>query len=253
MFGEILHLVLETLYKPYAATKRLINKKEIDDILKQLEESSVLTDSFKKVYGESGTKGRNVLIEGVIKNLVKKVLEQDKAYSPFSIEALETEGSTKETDFSMELPVRSGNKTIGVKLKGKIDRVDLKDGLYRIIDYKTGNIERRFKSISEIFSDKPNKTIHQALFYSMLYEHKFPDRNYAVGIISTKDIYSDKATWKLQHAGSEIDQMKPELVQEYQEVLSGVIEEILNPELPFRQTEDAKTCGMCEYNSICGR
>ncbi|RZL07542.1 MAG: hypothetical protein EOO89_22920 [Pedobacter sp.] len=60
-----------------------------------------------------------------------------------------------------------------IKLFGIIDRVDLKDGKYRIVDYKTGSDKLRYNTIEECFDTdcgNINKALVQTLFYTYVYE-----------------------------------------------------------------------------------
>ena len=36
-------------------------------------------------------------------------------------------------------------------------------------------------------------------------------------------------------------------------VLDGLLAELADPAVPFRRTEDAKTCQWCDFKNICGR
>ena len=43
------------------------------------------------------------------------------------------------------------------------------------------------------------------------------------------------------------------LNEAYTEQLKGVIGEIFDPEVPFRQTSNKKACRYCDYRLLCGR
>jgi len=39
----------------------------------------------------------------------------------------------------------------------------------------------------------------------------------------------------------------------FEELLTGLLEKILDPEIPFIQTEDAENCTYCPFTAICTR
>jgi len=41
--------------------------------------------------------------------------------------------------------------------------------------------------------------------------------------------------------------------EDFQKMLQGVLEELFNPEIPFRQTSVPKICAYCDYKLLCGR
>ena len=41
--------------------------------------------------------------------------------------------------------------------------------------------------------------------------------------------------------------------EEFRQTLQGVLEELFNPEIPFRQTSVAKNCDYCDYKLLCGK
>ena len=84
------------------------------------------------------------------------------------------------------------NKNHSIKLRGFIDRLDFKDNMYRIIDYKTGEINSlHLNSIGELIekADK-KKEAFQLLFYWYLLKKTQGDNiNYRLGIFHFKNIY----------------------------------------------------------------
>ena len=74
--------------------------------------------------------GQRLVVREVVKRFAGRILEMDKHYAPFSIEALE------EGDLNLTLDIN--RYPHHVILGGKIDRVDSNEKEWRIIDYKTG-------------------------------------------------------------------------------------------------------------------
>ncbi len=131
-FGNILHHTMEDLYKPFLGM--MLNADSIKNIRKGVVNS--IKRSFARYYGQEysadfNLEGKNILGLEIIKNYVLKILEKDELACPFEIVGLEQK-------YSYDIPINLSQKHVKVGLRGIIDRVDLKNGVIRIIDYKTG-------------------------------------------------------------------------------------------------------------------
>src|SRR5690606_17686924 len=98
--------------------------------------------------------GQRLIVREVVRRFADRILAMDRAYAPFTIEGLEQEG------INYTLPFDGDRK---VTLSGKIDRVDLRDDVLRIIDYKTGKDALDFASLDSLFdrNGKRNKAAFQ--------------------------------------------------------------------------------------------
>jgi acyl-CoA-binding protein len=146
---------------------------------------------------------------------------------------------------------------VEVALGGVIDRLDRKDGVVRLIDYKTGKDTKKVKSVASLFDrdDKGrNKAAMQTMLYAYFYQTKHPENRLPLkpGIFNIKEIYNPKFNPFLQLDGVEINDYR-ELAEEFEEGLSGLLGEIFDPEQPFDQTDKVEKCVYCAYKEICGR
>jgi hypothetical protein len=265
IFGDLLHSVLEQLYTGLLEAKGSI-RVEKEDFLRlyaRLNDENTLLEAFRKHYsfGQFRIEGRNLLVKEVIRKLAHRILQIDEAYAPFEILGLETDGKSLETDFTLDFPVMLGGEQVYVGLKGKIDRIDSKDGFVRIIDYKSGLVTRGFTDIASLFSGDPvhrNKTVSQALFYALLFREKNPGKPFTAGIYSTREIFMPDFSSRLYtgkgRSREELAQITPGLLDDYKAHLARFFaDEMFNPEKPFTQTDDRKSCSNCSYNRICRR
>ena len=92
----------------------------------------------------------------------------DLAYAPFVMEALGAGGFAVILSNWISSPG-------SVLISGKIDRVDRKDKILRVIDYKTGKDQLDFDSIASLFSreGKRNKAAFQTMLYALLYKVEY--------------------------------------------------------------------------------
>lgn len=233
VFGNIIHFVMESFYK----NKTSISGTCIEN-LKPLVEQEVETNIRSLFPSPAGNlTGKNSLLKTVIIDLISKILTQDQKETPFNIIGLET-------TYAMELEIADAM----VSVYGKIDRLDEKGGIIRIIDYKTGkDTLPKILKVDSLFQDISRKATFQLLFYAMLYKHLVPESKIIAGIYSMR-AFSGGISFLNEGAEVSDDQ-----IAEFKEKLTGLITEITNPHIDFSQTNDPKRCRFCAYKEICNR
>ena len=134
-----------------------------------------------------------------------------------------------------------------------MDRIDEKNNIVRIIDYKTGGFE--FKKYNpdnpsgyfeELITNPDYKENFQAFFYGYFYSKTNADRKINVGIYPVKKIL--KGVKELKE-----DFIDPQEFDMFGESLKKLISEITDINVPFTKTEDEKRCTYCPYSEICYR
>ncbi|MDN5202981.1 PD-(D/E)XK nuclease family protein [Fulvivirgaceae bacterium BMA10] len=264
VFGNLLHHTMELLYQEFTERKGTMSIDPMDfEALRKLS-AEVVEKAFKKQYGlEDSEKaftfeGRNIIVREIIKKFAGKILEWDQLYAPFEIVGLETD---RRDGYSIQIPIRRSDVAESVSLRGIIDRIDKKDDVVRVIDYKTGRDEKKVESIASLFDrdhDKRNKAAMQTFIYGLLYKTKYPNENVKVlpGIFNSKEMFGDDFDLRLfmreekhYHA---VDDIIPYL-EEIHEHLTKLLTEVFGTDQPFDQTEDLKKCRNCPYRDICHR
>ena len=194
--------------------------------------------------------GRNLVLERIILAYVVKTLEydlkllMDKGLPSFRILGLER---------------RMGWRFKGFAFTGSADRIDsFAPGTARIVDYKTGKVEKADVDIrddnalqvaEQLFAplnEKRPKIALQLFLYDM-YAGSEPDlagREICNVIYPTAQLFS-----------GEIREMPQSGVfrEAVEERLAGLLDEIVDLEVPFRRTDEPKTCAICDFKVICGR
>lgn len=254
--GNIVHKALEILYLPYL--KKPLCTADVDEMHSRSDEAIALAFSEKYTGGEIGF-GWNKLISEVIRNFVKTFLineksfikEQEKINNYLTVEALE-----ERVSFSVSLPGLNDE----ILLKGFIDRVDKVNNMLRIIDYKTGKVEKtelKFDSWEDFADSDKNGKALQILMYAWLFRKKYPEQSlpFNAGIFGLQKPRQGLICFGIeskngQSSGIAIDQ--PEL-DSFEEILMQIIAELYNREVPFAKTDNLKTCRVCEFREICHR
>ena len=165
--GTIIHKVLENLYKPYLNKNMEINN--YSDMLNNLE--SNLFKEYKKLYnGENIKVGSNYITFEIMKKLIQNFLKKEK-------ETISKGNKIKiisiEEKFNKSLEIKGLNFPINIK--GTVDRIDVYNNKLRIIDYKSGVINKSnlsFKDWNSIVNDEKKSALFQVLIYSYVFRDK---------------------------------------------------------------------------------
>jgi CRISPR/Cas system-associated exonuclease Cas4 (RecB family) len=249
IIGSVLHKILENLYKPLEG--KLIDEKIIDDINSETDKNfeKILEESVRDCNSDYVLReysGKNYLFKNIIYKLLKRVLENEKKEIPFRISKIEEV-------IEDELLINVKGKEIKVNIFGRMDRIDEKNGITRIIDYKTGGFE--FKNYNpnnqndyfeKLITNPDYKENFQAFFYGYFYSRQNLDKKINVGIYPIKKIQEGIKEIKEDF----INQVEYDI---FKEKLKKLISEIHDSKIPFTKTEDGKRCVHCPYSEICYR
>lgn len=228
--GTIIHGALEELYKPFIG--RILTAEDIKNCLAKID--SEVLNQFKKIYKEGEiNKGRNLLAFEVAKrnvlNFLKLELEALENGDVIQIIALETTYERTLTDARLPFPVL---------IKGNVDRIELRNGRIRIVDYKTGKVEQRnvaLKDWNGLTEDIKNEKIIQVLAYAFMFEELALGQEMEVGIISFKNLKSGFLPFKFTQDKEVFDIISPEIMENYLEQIVFLLQQILDVTIPFEE------------------
>ena len=259
-FGNVVHRTLEYVYLNSMQNKASRNIDVSDFYLLESAVEGAMEKAFKEEFGMKGKKrfhykDRNVVMSEIIKKIVYKVINADKEYMPFQVISLE-----RENKYENYLKIEVGDRFYDIKLGAEIDRVDKKDGLVRIIDYKTGrdeteigDLENLFKRDIETKYKNSRKAGFQTFFYAWLYAQKFGrDNSIKPSLFNIKKLFQPDFNYSFTSHGEKIEDVRIYL-ESFEENLKLLLEEIYDLGTPFSQTEEIEKCSYCEYKNICER
>lgn len=257
-FGTIFHAVMEDIYEGHKG--KLVMADYIEEVIQNVHYlRATIRKSFARHFMNREDvpelEGYNYLIGEVLRKYVIRVLEEDKKHTPFLY-------VDSEMKLRSSCSLKDGRK---VRLTGSIDRVDEKDGIVRIIDYKTGNGKSEFTSVSQLFDrnekDRP-KAVMQVQMYSMLYNEKYRPAAIEPNIFYLRGFFNvgneTQITFKPRKdddSGLEGGAVKDFLPFEkgFRASFLQCLEEIFDAEIPFNQTDNDKVCEYCAFTTICKR
>ncbi|WP_207508807.1 PD-(D/E)XK nuclease family protein [Telluribacter humicola] len=174
-----------------------------------------------------------------------------------------------------EVQLEIGGTPVTIQVGGKIDRVELShDGTLYVMDYKTGsvqlsgsrNLSDPVKKEQILLTDTDIKAgyerqlwLYKYLMYKKMVDGSglvindvtYPSESYRIqsGFYSFREPTSLKASQLdlVEDGGAE------PFIAESERLLKVLVSGLLNPEEPFRQTQDLNVCVYCDYRGICGR
>lgn len=237
--GDCVHKVLENILKPHCGVplKAEVLKEALDQLPTYMEQA------FKELYsGGRNTEGRNRFLYSVAEAQLSHILKNEIAH---------LEGGERLTINAVEETIHDYPLLEGVNLKGKIDRVDTLDGSLRIIDYKTGKLEKKDITYHDGDEQMPGKWL-QLMWYALLYARKLPATHsplptLRVGIYPLRNLRSDVklATW------NDSEEIKGEQLDNFESLLREKAEELMNPAIAFTATPSSTACAFCPVKNYC--
>ena len=143
-----------------------------------------------------------------------------------------------------------------VNLYGIIDRIDQKNGLVRIVDYKTGSDDLRFSSIDDAFDThgkKQNKALIQTLFYTHVYEQANAKEWVEPNIYSVRNMRKDGAWFMEGKEKTKLNGVRLESIKtEFQNLLQLKLAELFDENIPFTPTTVESSFTYSPYVTLCG-
>jgi hypothetical protein len=257
--GTFIHEVLETMYTPYCKRDLEGNLKNplppkigVADI-EHMEKSYelLMSEAFSRFFGgqpENYLKGKNYLSFTMALELTKRFLKHEKSLIQKTGKSIAIEALEERLEDTLEIEIFGTKKT--VKLKGFADRVDSIDDEIRIIDYKTGKVDK--SDVGKSFS-RPKwegtdeellvklsiecKHFFQLMTYTYLYYKKHHRIVAESSIVSLVNISESPFVMNAK------DLTNARIIELFPTVLAQLLEQIYDTEIPFEHTE--------EYFSYC--
>ncbi|GAB2991963.1 PD-(D/E)XK nuclease family protein [Cyclobacterium sediminis] len=261
IFGNLVHKSLENLYMGYIERKKrkvlqVSDIEELNDFVYPAVMKAIMEQYFLEGENPQLT-GQLVIARDVLQKYLQGVLLKDRLSAPFEIISLEADKK-----YRAFVPINSNGEELTIALGGIIDRVDRIGDTVRLIDYKSGQDKKTFKSVESMFdrdSSDRNKAAMQTFFYGLLYEANFPDNQYFLkpALFNLRDIFKEDFNPYLQenYGYRKYSEVKDYAAyrEDYVSSLKSTLEEIFDQDQVFDQTNDLKKCDYCPYAEICSR
>ena len=255
MLGSMLHDIMSECYYPFRGMD--VSGDYLNNLTSDHQKlACLIDDAFRKKFNrpeDQPPDGNELIVREVLMSYLTRVLKADKISAPFKVEHIE------ET-FSFKLNTTRQENNLEIRVGGKIDRIDLKDGKIRIVDYKTGAVVDTIKSIGSLFEEDRKKEPDGWLQILLYCEAFLSDNNGTVlypAIYKIRKSDFDKLNGKLI-----IRDNRTEIViddyntvrEQFMEGIQSVVSRIFDEKEHFTMTSDLwGKCGNCPYHLLCLR
>lgn len=259
LFGTIFHESAESIYKELTGgdDNKMVTREEIETYLKSPYKIKQHVDNvFKREFfkidqsQQAPYNGIQLINSQVICSYVKQLLKQDARYAPFTIMGMEKK-RFKTFDIS------SPNGDYEINIGGYIDRFDLKDGVLRIVDYKTGGSPKKIKAIDELFEESDKRAAHvlQTFIYADIISDALPNYNIAPSLLYIHKAADEEYSPIIQMGSRPaVDITNFRVIkEEFAKKLGELIKDIFERDVAFTQTEDFAKCAYCDFRMLCKR
>lgn len=264
-YGTATHHVVQELYETYAKVQgkpdTLVTGPVIDAMINSDIESLAMRILNEEYYHGDYTgrldrmPGEGKVTSLLIAKYVRKML------------GIEIETAGKEPYIFLANEFGQGEKfhwrisdEYTINFKMSIDRVDiLRDSAkpeereLRFIDYKTGDDSLSCRDMKSMLSNHQKSAIFQLLLYCYAYADLMGHEGRIIPMIYKFQTIATDGIKKLRINGKELTDYRQADNIGFMDAFREKVEEIFNPEIPFRQTKDIEDCRYCAFKQICGR
>lgn len=245
-FGTVYHNAMRAIYGTKSVSRAFI----LEWLGRQDEIRALVRDLIMSELNTIEISGRNLVVSDVITRYVMKTLRRD-------LELLEKEGRDHFDVLGLEIKV--SGEFYGQGFKGFIDRLDsFHDSRIRVVDYKTGKVldddekihDGNAEYIADLIFHPDMKNWPKIALQFYIYDMLVRSRPEAEGREIFNCIYSTSRLFKEVPVAYPLNARFYDAVSER---LEKLLDEMYDTSVPFRRTEDEKTCGYCDFRMICGR
>lgn len=241
--GIVIHEVMEKILIPYKGKNEFVSTKVLLEKIEEVD-SLVIQEIGMQYHAEfhslEDLNSLQRIMHKIGSEYVKMYLQHDADnYQAFKIVELEND-----EDYVLEFPIQIQGKTETIRLFGIIDRVDevlTTDGEVktRIVDYKTGGDAVSFRDIEKVFApNTENKALVQTLFYAYVFEQITGRHNLEPHLYVARRMREDGTLFYSNKGGLMEGELLVEQKNKFVDFLRTTLEEIFNPEIPFRHNPD---------------
>lgn len=270
VFGTWVHKVLENVDKAIITSHDgWIDQADVAARIESLDD--LLNQAMLEIQDREGVfemeKGFNFVLKEVAKTILTSYYQSEYIGNKGRVQLLDTE-----MDLNTWVPVSFEGADFSVKLKGRVDRLDRVDGVYRIIDYKTGKVETKDLTVGDqglaaalVAEDLKGKLLQLWLYKFLLADAIRAQTNPLFAGLDWKNILIEPGIISFRNLGAgvlsvpklglwfEEGQNMEGFISDSMQLIQVWVDKILDRSKPFEKTSDVESCQFCDFKVICHR
>lgn len=259
IFGNWLHKTLEEIDADFTKKSTVYTNETAEQIITEIPRrlDKVYADNFAGIVIDRGV---NFILKKVAVRVLTNFFREQIKQGVFPMEVL-----SYEIRLNTEVVVDVNGEKIPVKIAGIIDRIERKDDLISVVDYKTGMVYGKditSKSLSEDIYKPDLGKLRQLWLYKFVVSKKM--LNSELKVLQNQSLENQYVEAKIYSFRNQKENLQTELYFEAGETaesfvktsethLQDIIKSMYDNAIPFQQTDDIKQCHFCDFKGICGK
>jgi len=224
--GDIVHAVLEGLYQPWLEKPLSAEASFYSKPTTYWQEA--LHETYRRrFYERDFSQGADVLQMEQMCYMIQRFLKREQQFIQGGAE-IKVHGL--EVELKAQLRLSKGRTVI---LKGLVDRIDLREQVWHLIDYKTGSLDPDSFKISDLAEvlekEKKHKALQLLIYAYLFFENYLEAQEVRPALISLRK--GENAWVPLLYKGR--NYLKREDMQKIEPILAEIVSHLLDPEKNF--------------------
>lgn len=243
--GTVIHNCMEHLLTAILDHKDFVPTSELKKALEKVD-TIVIQEIGRQYESELHTLEDLNSLQRIMHKISSEYIKMYLQYDMEQYESIKIVELENDVDYHLDFEININGKPEMINLYGIIDRVDeviTKNGQHklRIVDYKTGADQVIFGNLDKVFAENTeNKALLQTLFYAYVYEQVSGLKGLEPHLYVARRMREDGTLFR-NRSGSMVfeDLTLDDQKKVFIGFLKETLEELFNPEIPFKHNPDA--------------
>ncbi|WP_313189477.1 PD-(D/E)XK nuclease family protein [Sphingobacterium sp.] len=243
--GTVIHNCMEHLLTAILDRKDFVPTSELEKALEKVD-TVVIQEIGRQYESELHTLEDLNSLQRIMHKISSEYIKMYLQYDMEQYESIKIVELENDVDYHLDFEININGTPEMINLFGIIDRVDevvTKNGQHklRIVDYKTGADQVIFGNLDKVFAENTeNKALLQTLFYAYVYEQVSGLKGLEPHLYVARRMREDGTLFRNRSGSLVFENLN---LEDQKKVFIGflkeTLEELFNPEIPFKHNPDA--------------
>lgn len=243
--GTVIHNCMEHLLTAILDHKDFVPTSELEKALENVD-TIVIQEIGRQYESELHTLEDLNSLQRIMHKISSEYIKMYLQYDMEQYESIKIVELENDVDYHLDFEINIDGTPERINLYGIIDRVDeviTKNGQHklRIVDYKTGADQVIFGNLDKVFAENTeNKALLQTLFYAYVYEQVSGLKGLEPHLYVARRMREDGTLFRNRSGSLVFEDL---ILEDQKKVFIGflkeTLEELFNPEIPFKHNPDA--------------